>query len=211
MKNHSTRQHAFRRFAALSAVVISALLAWTFIVHSQDEPKKQQGQSREVVLIAPGTVDAGEIMFKPDSDHDGMTDDAEAANGTNPNDPSDADADADGDGVSNGDEVGMGTNPNATDSDGDGFSDAEEIRLGSNPLDPNSIPPPSGALASLRITPSPLNLTINTLFGQQSVQLRVTGVRNNGTTFDLTGSPTLGFQSLNQSVVWLTVREVLRA
>jgi hypothetical protein len=199
MKNNSNRQHALGRFVALGAVAVSALLAWTFIVHSQNEPKKQQGQSREFVLVAPGTIDAGEIKFKPDTDHDGMTDEDEANNGTNPNDPSDADADPDGDGVSNGDEVAMGLNPNAADSDGDGVSDAEEIRLGFNPLDPNSYP---GAtpLVSLQITPPSLDLKVNTLLGQTPGQLTVIGVKSDGTTIVLTNAPGTSYESLDASV-----------
>lgn len=136
-----------------------------------------------------------------DTDSDGMPDEDEASNGTNPNDPSDADADADGDGLANGDEVGMGTNVNSVDSDGDGVSDSEEVRLGYNPLDPNSTPPPAAAIASLQVTPNPINITVNTLLGQDLLQLRVIATRTDGRTFDLTGSPTLTLQSLDENIV----------
>ena len=68
---------------------------------------------RENLLAQPGgTTNAGEVIFKPDRDHDGMTDEDEANNGTNPDDPADADADNDGDGLTNGDDVAGGSDPN---------------------------------------------------------------------------------------------------
>jgi len=71
---------------------------------------------------------------------DGMPDEDEARNGTDPDDPSDADTDNDGDGLSNGEEVARGANPNLADSDGDGISDGEEVQQGFSPTDPNSVP-----------------------------------------------------------------------
>lgn len=85
-----------------------------------------KGKSKDVTLIPNATLNAGEVVFKSDRDHDGMPDEDEIRNGTNPDDPSDADADNDGDGLSNGEEVAMGTDPNAGDSDGDGISDARK-------------------------------------------------------------------------------------
>jgi hypothetical protein len=68
-------------------------------------------------------------VFAPDADGDGLTDDQEAALGTDPNNP-----DTDGDGLTDGDEVGRGTNPLLADSDGDGLSDGDEVGRGTNPL-----------------------------------------------------------------------------
>jgi hypothetical protein len=71
---------------------------------------------------APGDID---------SDDDGLSDAAEIALGTNPNNP-----DTDGDGLSDGQEVNdYGTNPLLVDTDGDGLSDYDEVMIyGSNPL-----------------------------------------------------------------------------
>lgn len=189
------------RVLAVALACVSLVSVTLFVVHSQDPSEPTlKGESSTVILTPNRTVDAGEVRFRADSDHDGMTDADEAQNGTNPNDASDADGDADGDGLSNGDEVAGGSGVNNADSDGDGVSDGEEVSLGYNPNDPSSTPPPNTALVSLQVTPNPINLVINTLLGQDPVTLRVTGVRANGTTFDLTGSPTLTFQSLNESV-----------
>ncbi|MFN0140543.1 MAG: Ig-like domain-containing protein [Pyrinomonadaceae bacterium] len=187
-------------FAAFGA--LCTLLMAPFIVKSQGPvpPPTLQGKSFDVLLIPNNTVNAGEIFFRRDSDNDGMTDEDEAQNGTNPNDPSDADGDLDGDGVTNGDEVEKGTNPNSVDSDGDGVSDGEEIRLGYNPLDPNDTPPPNTTIVSLEVTPSPFVLIVNTIFGTAPVQLTVTGITNTGTTVDLTNNPNTVYQSLNQAV-----------
>ncbi len=73
-----------------------------------------------------------------DSDGDGLTDDEEAALGTDPLDP-----DTDGGGASDGDEVAIGTDPlnpsdDNLDSDGDGLPDAEETNLGTDPAVPDT-------------------------------------------------------------------------
>jgi hypothetical protein len=75
---------------------------------------------------APGDID---------SDDDGLSDAAEIALGSNPNNP-----DSDGDGLSDGQEVNdYGTNPLSTDTDGDGLSDYEEVALyGTSPLSADS-------------------------------------------------------------------------
>ncbi len=68
-----------------------------------------------------------------DSDGDGVTDQDEVANGTDPQNP-----DTDGDGLSDGEEATLGTNPTNIDSDGDGWRDGKEIALDFDPTDPNS-------------------------------------------------------------------------
>lgn len=70
---------------------------------------------------------------KPDADKDGIPDDEEIKNGTNPNNP-----DSDGDGVPDKEEIEHGTNPNNPDSDNDGIPDREEIEQGTNPNNPDS-------------------------------------------------------------------------
>ena len=193
------------RKLVVSLTIASLLFVSLFVVHSQNPQTPQnpplKGETSQVLLLPNSTVNAGEIKFKADTDSDGMPDDVEESNGTNPQDPSDADTDADSDGLTNGDEVAGGTGINNPDTDGDGSTDGEEARLGFSPTDGNNTPPPNAALTSLQISPNPASVSINTQLGQEPLQLRVTGVRNDGTTADLTGSPTLTYQSSNTSVV----------
>ena len=80
-----------------------------------------------------GGSDAGTIAEPPvctstDTDGDGICDEDEVTNGTDPNN-----ADSDGDGISDGDEESLGTDPNNADSDGDGVNDGDELILGTDP------------------------------------------------------------------------------
>lgn len=70
-----------------------------------------------------------------DSDGDGLSDDEEAALGTNPFNP-----DTDGDGIADGDETSGGTDPLLFDTDGDGFGDGYELLCGTDPDDPDDQP-----------------------------------------------------------------------
>jgi hypothetical protein len=63
-----------------------------------------------------------------DADGDGLSDDYERANGTNPES-----LDTDGDGLRDDIEVVLGSNPVKIDTDGDGISDGKEDDLGSDP------------------------------------------------------------------------------
>ncbi len=65
---------------------------------------------------------------KQDTDNDGVCDEQEIKDGTDP-----LDSDSDGDGVSDGDEFSLGTDPLNPDTDGDGVSDGDEVTLGTNP------------------------------------------------------------------------------
>ncbi len=65
----------------------------------------------------------------PDRDGDGLTNEAEAALGTDPED-----ADSDDDGLRDGEEVSASTDPLRADTDGDRLSDGAEVNLGTNPL-----------------------------------------------------------------------------
>lgn len=77
--------------------------------------------------------------IQQDSDHDGLPDAWEYANGTSPWDEWDADYDYDNDGLSNRQEFLAGTSIFDEDSDDDGLSDAEEVDvIGSDPLDSDS-------------------------------------------------------------------------
>jgi hypothetical protein len=174
--------------------LVTAIRAGTVLVQATHE-----GASGLIAIrIAPSSID---------SDGDGIPDDIEVALGLNPQDPTDASedpdrdgltnlqeylrgtdvrkADTDGDGLNDGDEVGRGTNPLLRDTDGDGISDGLEVQTGSNPLDGNSYNL-AAALSALAITPSQFVLTFNTILGDVTLQLRVTGTLRDGTTIDLT-------------------------
>ena len=69
------------------------------------------------------------IVVGVDTDGDGVTDDDEALNGTDP-----GDADTDNDGLTDGQERTAGTNPLDADTDDDGLADGEEAALGADPL-----------------------------------------------------------------------------
>jgi formylglycine-generating enzyme required for sulfatase activity len=77
-----------------------------------------------------------------DSDGDGFPDDWETAHGYDPNNSNDPDPDGDddNDGLTNQEEYDNGTDPKNPDTDGDGYSDGEEVAKGTNPLDPNDYP-----------------------------------------------------------------------
>lgn len=192
-----------RSRALLAYWTIAAILFANGIGVRGQSTSDLKGESIKVNLTPNSTVDAKEIKLKADRDHDGMSDDAEGDNGTDPDNPADADADADNDGLTNGDEVAGGSNLNSSDSDGDGVDDGEEVTLGYDPLDPDSTPPPNASLVSLQVRPSSVNISINTMLGQEPVQLRVTGVRNDGTPVDLTGSPTLNYESFDEGVAFV--------
>lgn len=155
------------------------------------------------------------VVLSGDSDGDGIPDDIEVANGLDPNNPVDAledgdrdgltnkeelinfgtnfrVADSDGDGINDGEEVVAGadgfiTNPLLADTDGDGIRDGLEIATVSDPTDPASINL-AQALASMEVTPNAFTITVNTLIGEASRQLSVTGLLSDGTTIDLTST-----------------------
>jgi len=159
-----------------------------------------------------------------DTDRDGIPDDVETANGLNPNDPVDGFLDADGDGLTNkqelidfgtnfqvtdsdgdtiadGEEVQAGadgfvTNPLLRDTDGDGSDDAAEIAAGSDPTNPASRP----ALVAMEVSPANFTLTVNTIIGEASQKLAVTGRRADGSTVNLTADPGTNYASSNLTV-----------
>jgi len=74
------------------------------------------------------------VVIPVDTDGDGVTDDQEILNGTDP-----MSADSDGDGVSDAEELERGTDPNSADSDGDGLSDGDEVNTyGTDPTNADS-------------------------------------------------------------------------
>ncbi|MET0647679.1 MAG: Ig-like domain-containing protein, partial [Pyrinomonadaceae bacterium] len=187
------------RLALVALIPCVCLLASWHASRSQTGATLR-GESRQVIAIPDTTVDAGPVTLRGDSDHDGMPDEDEASNGTDPNDPSDADADADGDGMSNGDEVAGGSNVNVADSDGDGVSDGEEARLGFNPNSPGSTPPTNANVVALEAGPRALGLVINTLFGPRPGRLTVMARLSNGSAVDVTADPATTYESLNPSI-----------
>jgi Bacterial Ig-like domain (group 2). len=156
------------------------------------------------------------VQLSGDSDGDGLPDDFELANGLNPNNPIDALEDTDGDGLSNFDEFGLGTDLNNNDTDGDGISDGEEVVAGAdgfvtNPLlgdsdgdgvwdgleisvgsDPNDSTSfdLAASLDHIDVTPSTFTIVFNTIFGEATRQLTVTGTFTDGNTIDLTSTGT---------------------
>ena len=119
-----------------------------------------------------------------DSDGDGMPDDWELTNDLNPNDPADAARDEDGDGLTNLQEFGQQTDPWNADTDGDGIRDGLEVQVGSNPLDANSYDL-GRSLRSLAVTPDPLPLVINAVYGEALRLLTVRGELLDGSFIDL--------------------------
>ncbi|MEM1180815.1 MAG: carboxypeptidase regulatory-like domain-containing protein, partial [Acidobacteriota bacterium] len=75
---------------------------------------------------------AGTDPFDADTDDDGLTDGFEVTNGL---DPLDGNTDADGDGLDNADELARGTDPANADTDDDRLSDGDEVLVwGTDPL-----------------------------------------------------------------------------
>ncbi|WP_077403016.1 Ig-like domain-containing protein [Cellulophaga omnivescoria] len=97
------------------------------------------------VSDAAGNTNTAIIFITDDFDNDGLTNEDEAALGTDPND-----ADTDDDGVTDGQEVADNTNPlddcdslngtplGTSDCDADGLTNAEENAIGTDPEDPDT-------------------------------------------------------------------------
>jgi len=163
-----------------------------------------------------------------DLDSDGLPDDYETTNGLNPNDPVDAfedvdgdglsaldeynngtdihKADTDGDGINDGEEIiagadGYVTNALLADSDGDGLNDGVEVTVSSDPNDPNDTNF-AAAVIDLRVTPSSVSITFNTINSENSSQLKVEGVLVDGSAIDLTAKASgTAYSSSDLSIV----------
>jgi hypothetical protein len=165
------------------------------------------------------------VVLTGDTDADGIPDDVELTLGLNPNNAADAagdldvdglsnlneylrgtDArspDSDGDGIYDGEETvpgadGVVTNPLAADSDGDGVRDGLEIASGSDPNNPLSLNL-GKALSSISVTPENFTIIVNSVQGEGSRQLTVTGALQDGTTINLT-STTRGTNYLSSNL-----------
>jgi hypothetical protein len=79
------------------------------------------------------------------------------------------------------------TNPLLADSDGDGVRDALEIATGTDPNNPGSVNL-AAALDRIEVAPLSFVLTVNTVIGEASQQLTVTGRLKDGTSLDLTST-----------------------
>ncbi|MET0650002.1 MAG: Ig-like domain-containing protein [Pyrinomonadaceae bacterium] len=158
---------------------------------------------------ASAIITANVTVVGTDSDADGIPDADEVRLGLDPQNPVDAQEDfdrddltnlrefqlgtdlrkrdTDEDGLSDGEEVNrLLTNPLLPDTDGDGVPDGVESQTGSNPLDPSSFNL-ARALRSIEVTPRQFALIVNTLVGEASQQLTVTGRLIDGkTTINLT-------------------------
>jgi hypothetical protein len=134
---------------------------------------------------ATGIIKATVLLSNVDTDGDGIPDDVEATLGLDPHNPVDAQEDFDRDGLTNFKEFQLGTGLRVFDTDGDGIGDGLEVDSGSNPLDPNSFNL-AQVLKSIKVTPTIVALTVNTIIGVASQQLLVTGTLTDGNSINLT-------------------------
>jgi hypothetical protein len=120
-----------------------------------------------------------------DPDHDGLTNLQEFQLGTDPNNP-----DTDGDGLTDGQEfLTYHTNPLLVSTDGSGIPDGIEVQT--NTLGGTLAAKLAASLSSISVKPSNFVLTVNSIQGQASQQLTVTGLLlDKKTTIDLTSTQT---------------------
>ena len=143
------------------------------------------GASTPKPFLPESVVELGLITVIRDDDFDGIPNTFEAQHGFDARDPSDGSLDFDNDGLTNFQEFKAGTDPTKADSDGDGVPDGQELQDGTDPTDDQSFAT-GGPAVSLTVTPAGVVLRSNTLFGVGEQQLRVVGVRGDGTEVDLT-------------------------
>lgn len=149
---------------------------------------------------ATGIIKATVLLSNVDTDGDGIPDDIEATLGLDPHNPVDAQEDFDRDGLTNLKEFQLGTGLRVFDTDGDGIGDGLEVESGSNPLDPNSFNL-AQVLKSIKVTPTTVALTVNTIIGVATQQLTVTGTLTDGNTINLTArSRDTNYSSSNLNV-----------
>ena len=134
---------------------------------------------------ASGIVTASVVLSNVDSDSDGIPDDVEISLGLDPHNAVDAQEDFDRDGLTNLREFQLGTGLRVFDTDGDGIGDGLEVQTGSNPVDPNSFNF-AQTLQSIQATPTNIALLVNTIIGEASQQLTVTGRLVDGNFVNLT-------------------------
>jgi gliding motility-associated-like protein len=173
-------------------------------------------ETKNSYAVRVRVTDAGGLTFEQaltitvtdvneDRDGDGVKDDEERADGTDPLDscsfklasqnttPSDAwkAADCDGDGLTNQQEKDLGTDPLSADIDGDGVPDGVEVTDGTDPLDPNSYKDADGDLVPDFVETAEGTATGNSLNYKDSdkdgvpdyIELRNDTNPNSGTSF----------------------------
>ena len=149
---------------------------------------------------ATGIIKATVLLSNVDTDGDGIPDDIEAKLGLDPQNPVDAQEDFDRDGLTNLKEFQLGTGLRVFDTDGDGIGDGLEVASGSNPLDPNSFNL-AQVLKTIKVAPTSIVLTVNTIIGVATQQLLVTGTLTDGNAINLTAkSRGTNYSSSNLSV-----------
>lgn len=114
---------------------------------------------------------APDVPQGPDTDGDGVPDDVELVNGTDPNDP-----DSDDDGLDDGDELALGTDPLDADTDDDGLTDGNEITLGTDPKVPDMACETQMSEADLRKRPVDILIVID---NSGSMDQEIEGVIDN--------------------------------
>ncbi len=106
-----------------------------------------------------------------DVDGDGVSDEDELANGTDPNNP-----DTDNDGINDGDELANGSDPTKADSDADGLLDSTEVIVGSSPSTPDAACGDDRYTA--RVEEKPVDI-IFVIDNSGSMDDEIVGVQNN--------------------------------
>lgn len=136
------------------------------------------------------------LVCMEDPDRDGLTNQQEFLNGTDPNNP-----DTDGDGLNDGDEVNKyHSSPLLVDTDGDRIPDGIEVQTGTNPTDRNSYDLKK-ATATSTVTPPSITLRTSVANPVVSVQLnwKVTLI-DGKTVLDLTADPRTNYTSSDLNV-----------
>lgn len=140
-----TPKQGFKRIiiAVFSVVVLAgAISAGGYFVYNKFIKSKPLSPNLNVNLVPPAPQNAPEPTPPPapqpvriDSDNDGLTDEEESANKTNPLAP-----DSDGDGLFDAEEINVyKTDPLNPDTDGDTFRDGDEVKNGYDPKGPGKL------------------------------------------------------------------------
>jgi hypothetical protein len=136
-----TDQRGVHPIAIIIAVVlilaIAAGMGWYLAQRAQDNaPIPVETIQDDTVPTPPPPSVLEDPQYAQDSDHDGVSDEDEAAYGT-----SDTSIDTDQDGLLDRKEIMVwGTDPTNPDTDGDGYLDGVEVMQGYNPNGEGTLP-----------------------------------------------------------------------